>query len=100
MPARAVAVLAATALTGIGAGTAAADRGPAALADACATCHGPEGRSEGAIPSIAGMPAAEFVSAMQAFREGAGEPTLMDEIANGLSETEIEALAAWFEAHP
>lgn len=73
-----------------------AERAPAALANACAACHGTDGRSEGAIPTIAGMPASEFVAKMNAFGSGTGEATIMDRIARGLSQAEIDGLAGYF----
>jgi cytochrome c553 len=79
-----------------GSGASAAERGPVALADACASCHGPDGRSEGAIPALAGMPATEFVAKMAAFRAGGGAPTIMDRIAPGISPAEVERLADYF----
>jgi sulfide dehydrogenase cytochrome subunit len=72
------------------------EREPAALANACASCHGIDGRSQGAIPSLAGMPAAEFIARMAAFRSGAGEATVMDRIAPGVSPAETDRLADYF----
>jgi cytochrome c553 len=81
----------------LAAGTASsAERSPAALADACATCHGTDGRSEGAIPSLAGVRAPEFVARMTAFRSGAGDATVMDRIAAGVSPAEVDQLAGYF----
>lgn len=74
----------------------AAERTPTALANACASCHGPDGRSQGAIPSLAGMPAQEFVAKMAAFRSGGGDATVMDRIAPGVSPAEVDALADYF----
>lgn len=80
-------------------GAAAADqivlRG-AALANACAACHGPDGRSQGAIPSIATMPSETLVGALRAFRTGTRQGTVMNRIAKGLDEADIEALAVHF----
>jgi cytochrome subunit of sulfide dehydrogenase len=78
------------------AATSAAEREPAAMADACASCHGPDGRSEGAIPSLAGMPADAFVAKMEAFRNGESEATIMDRIAPGFSQAETRRLADYF----
>jgi cytochrome c553 len=79
-----------------GATAGAAERAPAALANACATCHGADGRSEGAIPAIAGMPAPDFVAKMNAFGAGTEKATVMDRIARGLSQAEIGGLASYF----
>ena len=74
----------------------AAERAPTALANACAACHGTDGRSQGAIPTIAGMPASEFVAKMNAFGSSPEEATIMDRIARGLSLAEIDGLASYF----
>ena len=80
---------------GVSGGTVAtaAEREPAALANACASCHGTDGWSQGAIPSLAGMPAPDFVAKMAAFRSGDAEATVMDRIAPGISPAETERLA-------
>ena len=69
--------------------------GPA-LAQACAACHGPGGRSQGAIPSLDRLSPAAFRAAMQAFRTEERRGTVMNRIAKGLSEASIEAVAAYF----
>ena len=77
------------------AGDAVASRG-AALANACAACHGPGGRSQGAIPSIDTLPAEDFMTALKAFRADTRQGTVMNRIAKGLDDTEISATAAYF----
>ena len=69
-----------------------------ALANACAACHGPDGRSQGAIPSIDNLPAEDFTTALQAFRADARQGTVMNRIAKGLDDAEISAMAAYFAA--
>ncbi len=67
------------------------------LAATCANCHGPEGRSPGAIPSIAGKPEAVIRAQLEGFR--AGEPadaTVMPRLMRAFSDEEIAALARWF----
>lgn len=67
------------------------------LAGPCASCHGPEGRSPGAIPPIAGLPADTAVKRMLAFREDADpSATVMPRLMKGYDEDEIRALAQWF----
>jgi cytochrome c553 len=70
-------------------------RGPA-LANACAACHGPDGRSQGAIPSIDNLPAEDFSAALKAFRAEARRGTVMNRIAKGVDDAEISALASYF----
>jgi cytochrome subunit of sulfide dehydrogenase len=36
------------------------------------------------------------VAQMQAFRAGQGQPTVMDQIAKGFTDAEMQAIAAWY----
>ena len=74
----------------------AAMAGGPALANACAACHGPDGRSQGAIPSIDNLPAEDFISALQAFRADTRKGTVMNRIGKGVGDAEIAAMAAYF----
>ncbi|MBI3249279.1 MAG: c-type cytochrome [Deltaproteobacteria bacterium] len=65
-----------------------------ALMNACAACHGPDGHSQGAIPSIHTLPKEQLVDSLRAFRSGARQGTVMNRIAKGLSDDDITALAA------
>jgi cytochrome c553 len=67
-----------------------------ALANACAACHGPDGRSQGAIPSIDGLTAEDFMAALKAFRADTRQGTVMNRIAKGFDDAEISATAAYF----
>ena len=68
------------------------------LAGPCANCHGPDGHSPGAIPSIAGLPAEEATAKMLAFRDGQDPAaTVMPRLMKGYDEAQIRALAEWFE---
>ena len=66
-----------------------------ALANACAACHGPDGHSQGAIPAIASLPTQDFIAALQAFRADTRKGTVMNLIAKGLDDTDINAVAAY-----
>lgn len=88
---------AALAILAIFGSPAAAEEDISILAGSCANCHGPEGRSPGAIPSIAGEPQAVLKAQMEGFR--AGEPadaTVMPRLMSAYSDEEIDALARWF----
>lgn len=87
-------LLAASALTGAAPIPA---RG-AAWAQACAACHGPDGQSQGAIPTLDGLSPEDFRAAMQAFRTEERQGTVMNHIAKGLSEADIEAVTTYFAA--
>jgi len=68
------------------------------VAATCAPCHGTDGRSRGGagFPSLAGRDKDELVRAMRAFREGRRPSTVMQQLAKGYSDAEIEAAAAYF----
>jgi len=67
----------------------------AALMNACAACHGPGGHSQGVIPSIDAMPKENFVAALRAFRSDERQGTVMNRIAKGLDDADIEAVTAF-----
>ena len=65
-------------------------------ASSCSGCHPPSaGRHTGA-PTLTGRNPADIVAAMQAFRSGQRAGTVMDRIAKGFSDAEVEAIAAWY----
>jgi len=68
------------------------------LAASCAMCHGTEGRSVGGYEPLAGMPRADLVRKMSAFRSDTVPATVMHQIARGYSEREIELIAEYFSA--
>lgn len=68
------------------------------MAANCAYCHGPDGKSRGAIPSLAGLEKGYFVEQMKAFRDGKRDATVMQKHAMGYTDAEYEALGAWFAA--
>ena len=84
-------------------GTVAAEMGAvrgAALAHTCVTCHGPEGRSQGAIPSLTTLSSADITTALQAFRAETRPSTVMHRIAKGLDDADITAVATYFATLP
>lgn len=66
------------------------------LSGTCAACHGPNGNSVAVTPSLAGTDKAYFVETMKAFKSGARKATVMDRVAKGYSDAEIEAMAGYF----
>lgn len=72
----------------------AAEPPPGALS--CSGCH-PRQAAQGAPAPLAGQAAGTIVTAMQAFRRGQRAATVMDRIARGFSDDEVEAMAVWFE---
>ncbi|MBD0275615.1 MAG: c-type cytochrome [Acetobacteraceae bacterium] len=67
-------------------------------ASSCGGCHAEAGRPDAAVPSIRGRPASEIAAAMRAYAAGERPATVMDRIAKGFSEDEVQAIAAWISA--
>ena len=68
----------------------------AMLSASCEGCHGTNGRSPGAIPTIAGKPAAYLREIMESFRSGDRDGTVMGRHVKGYSEEEIRLIAEYF----
>jgi len=69
----------------------------AVLAGTCFNCHGPDGRSTGAIPSLQGRSAVELRQRLHSFQRGqAPDATVMTRLMKGYDDAQIEALAQWF----
>ena len=66
------------------------------LSISCAGCHGPDGVSAGAIPSLTGHTAEYLEQALLQFRSGERQATVMNRHATGYSEEEIKLIARYF----
>ena len=73
---------------------------PPAGAASCSGCHPASTRVTSPVPRLAGLDRAAIVRAMQDFRAGTRTGTVMDRIAKGFTDEEIQALAAWFAGNP
>jgi cytochrome c553 len=63
----------------------------------CAGCHGPEGISTSPLyPHIAGQQATYLAKAIRDYRDGKRSDPLMSPMAQGLSDAQVEDLAAYF----
>ena len=71
---------------------------PPAGAVSCSGCHPASAKVTSPVPRLAGQDRAAIVRAMQDFRSGQRAGTVMDRIAKGFSDDEIQALADWFAA--
>jgi len=71
---------------------------PPAGASACSGCHPASSRVTSPVVRLAGLDKDAIVRAMQEFRSGQRAGTVMDRIAKGFTDDEIQALAAWFAA--
>jgi cytochrome subunit of sulfide dehydrogenase len=69
---------------------------PPAGASSCTGCHAANAGVNSPIPRLVGRNAAEMVAQMQAFKAGRQPSTVMDRIAKGFSDDEIEAIATWY----
>jgi cytochrome c553 len=74
----------------------AASAEPPAGAAACSGCHPASTRVASPVPRLAGLDRAAIVRALQEFRSGARPATVMDRIAKGFTDAEIQAIAAWY----
>ncbi len=62
-------------------------------AAACFACHGPEGRSDGGMPSLAGQTADGMYAMLIDFRNGKRNPTVMHHHAKGYTEEQLRRIA-------
>lgn len=65
------------------------------LASTCFACHGTDGKSSGAIPSIYGFPAETLYHNMKAFQDGTRPATVMGRHAKGYTDEEIRLIAEY-----
>jgi cytochrome c553 len=67
----------------------------------CASCHGADGVGIADIyPNLAGQKAAYVASQLKAFRDGQRKNMIMAPMAKGLSDDDIENLAAFYASLP
>ena len=80
------------------AGCGKAERQPdiSGIVGTCTSCHGPDGKSSGIVPSIHGLSEAEILRAFDDFAMGERESTVMSKIISAYSEDEIRAVAKYF----
>ena len=71
---------------------------PPAGAAACTGCHPSSARVTSPVLRLHGLDQAAIVKAMQDFRAGRRVATVMDRIAKGFTDEEIQAIAAWYAA--
>src|SRR5215813_815336 len=71
---------------------------PPAGASSCSGCHATSMRVASPVPRLIGLDQAQIVKAMQDFRAGTRAGTVMDRIAKGFTDAEIQAIAAYWAA--
>lgn len=66
---------------------------------ACTVCHGALGLANAPeAPNLAGQSAMYLTSQLKAYRSGARQHEVMSLMAKGLSDADIDNLAAWYES--
>lgn len=66
------------------------------LASTCFNCHGPDGKSNHAIPGLAGLDKAHLLQAMMECKTGVRQTTVMQKYMLGYTDAELEKLAEYF----
>jgi cytochrome subunit of sulfide dehydrogenase len=66
------------------------------LAATCSNCHGPGGVSQSEIASLAGFDKETLVRNMQEFKAGRKPSTIMQQLAKGYTDEQIELIAGWY----
>lgn len=74
----------------------AADAGGAIIAAQCNGCHGFEGASKGVVPSLKGKPAVYLSQSMKEFKSDKREGTIMNRIAKGYTNAELDNVAKYY----
>jgi cytochrome subunit of sulfide dehydrogenase len=74
----------------------AAGAGPPPGAASCTGCHPASTGVTSPVPRLAGRDQAAIAQAMEDFRSGKRTGTVMDRIAKGFTDDEIQAIAAWY----
>ena len=69
---------------------------PPVGAASCTGCHPSSARVSSPVPRLSGLDRAAIVRAMQEFRSGQRAATVMDRLAKGFTDDEIQAIAAWY----
>jgi len=66
------------------------------LAAGCANCHGTQGHARPGLPPLAGMSRSDMVQTMQDYKSDRRKGTVMNQLAKGYEDDEIQALARYF----
>jgi len=68
------------------------------MAASCAGCHGTLGIAPQGLESLAGKPKDDLLTKMRDFKSGKKPATLMNQLAKGYSDEQIDQLASYFAA--
>ena len=70
------------------------------LSSSCAACHGTDGKSPSAIPSINGKSIEFLLQALYDFKSGKRAATVMGRHASGYSDEELRRIADYISSRP
>jgi sulfide dehydrogenase cytochrome subunit len=72
----------------------------ASVSSTCAACHGTQGNATNgsAVVSLAGMPPANIILQMKAFKDGSRPATVMHQLSKGYSDAQVAMIAGYFAA--
>ncbi len=68
------------------------------LAATCANCHLIPGKSAQGVPAIAGQPRQSLLNQLKEFKAGKRQATVMDQLAKGYTDAQLDAIAAYYAA--
>jgi cytochrome c553 len=77
-----------------------AAEGPPPGATSCTGCHPASAKAQSPVPPLARYNAASMTAAFKAYRSGERSATVMDRIAKGFSDEEVQAIADWYASQP
>ena len=66
----------------------------------CMACHGYQGRTDSAMPSIANLPYDELRNILQEYRDNKRDATIMNRLMQAFSDEDIHKLAEYFSSIP
>lgn len=67
------------------------------LGNVCAACHGTHGKSvDEYMPQLAGINRQQLIQAMKDYRDDKRQSVVMNRVAKGYNDAEIEAIADYF----
>ena len=73
------------------------ERTARSLAATCASCHGTDGMSATVeVSPLAGLPKDDILTRLRGFRDGGRPSTVMQQIAKGYSDAQLELIAGYF----
>ena len=68
------------------------------LGATCANCHNTTGNSAAGMPSLAGMSKEAMLKSLKDFKDGNRSATVMQQLARGYSDAQLELIAAYYAA--